>query len=482
MDSKQDNTNKMSQLNNDQLPDELLWENMEAGIFHKMEALASTPSPAKNKDHKLRILLGLLLLLLGIILSSLYYSSNQADSQITTELAQSHSYPAVTKLPAETDRAIKEARVPASTAPLNIDVQSEVSQAYSPQHDTKENTATVDSKKNPSQTEKQIAWPETPTSSEGKITNAVDFSQNSLHAKQETNDDAELTIVEKLSPISSPHSPVPAAVNPLASQYEIFPVVSQIIKKDTGATLTISPVEPANPIRKNRPTQLWFTGGASWWREGYSSTKPERAAFEQTIVSHQGQFSYVKPLKHNLILLTGLQYQKLESRLNWNTLIPNFEVTLEDTIVQIQRNAITGEVNEIRGDVTLEVTANRQVQHYNSFSVLQVPFGMGKTWEGSSLQAHLLVGGVANISFSDKGRTLYQTELIEYNSPSADFWTDNFKFGAILSGGLSYRITEKFGLISLFQYQHSLSNWSQEQGIVMRPRILNVSVGVKYSL
>lgn len=482
MDSKQDNTNKMSQLNNDQLPDELLWENMEAGIFHKMEVLASTLPLAKKKDHKRRILLGLLFLLLGAILSSLYYLSNQTDSQNATELAQSHSNPVNPEFSAEADKTVIEAEVPASTTPPSIDVQSEVPQTNSPQRDAKQNTTTVDSKENPGQPATQIARSETPINSEKKSTNAIDSSQYSREVKPDNSDETELLISEKLSSNSSPNSPAPAAVNQLTNQLKLEPIVSQTSKKDIGLTLTTFPIEPLHPIRKIRHKQLWLTGGASWWSEGYGSVKPERAAFEQTIVSHQGQFSYVKPLSNNLILLTGLQYQKLESRLNWNPLVPNFEVTLEDTIVQLQRNAITGEVTEIRGDVTLGVTANRQVQHFNSFSVLQVPFGIGKTWGEGSLQTHLLVGGVANISFSDKGRTLYQTELIEYNSPSADFWNGNLKFGAMLGGGLSYRITEKFDIISLIQYQHSLSNWSEEQGTIMRPRIFNWSVGVKYSL
>jgi len=129
----------------------------------------------------------------------------------------------------------------------------------------------------------------------------------------------------------------------------------------------------------------------------------------------------------------------------------------------------------------LTVPAERQVQHFNSFSLLQVPLGIGKTWGKGSLQSHLLVGGVANLSFARQGRTLYQAELIDYDDASSTIWTDKLSFSALWSGGLSYRITDRLGVVTLLQYQHSLSNWSTEQGITMRPSIFNWSLGVKYS-
>ena len=477
MDSKQDN-NKLRPQNEEQLPIELQWENMEANILLKMEALQAA-LPSNKKEKKRRRIFLVCLLLLGVLLSTLLILNDKPASENTVGIASSPTAP-VERTDVEERKEVREAdQLP---TPITEQLTLTKPQASRILQDNKqENGEAVEQNEEGSYAGNAVEMRETPSQDTPKLVSSEAFQQTTA-AKQANNVASVNLSTDETLTVDSPKSSSLTPVDLLVEHKVMTPVVAQTSEKEATLPAVKLPAESSCPTFKTRSSQLWLTGGASWWSAGYGNTKPERAEFEQAILSTQGQFSYVQPVKKDLFLLLGLQYQQLESRLNWNTQIEDYEITLEDTIIQIRRNAITGATTEIRGDVTLTVPAERKVRHYNSFSLLQVPLGIGKIWQNGSLQSHLLVGGVANLSFSKQGRTLYQAELIDYDYSSSTIWTDKLSFSAMLSGGLSYRITDRLGIMTVVQYQQSLSNWSTEEGITMRPSILNWSLGVNYSL
>lgn len=478
MDSKQDN-NKLRPLKNEQLPIELQWENMEAGILNKMEALQSAVPTDKKEQPRRRILL-ICLLLLGVLLPTLFFLNHKPASENPVDFTSSPAVPAERTDLEEVNEVGKAAPLPTTATEQPAAAKANAPQAYVPLDNKQESRIAVEQNEAYSPTEIASALVETPSNDPKKPTSYVTAEHISVN-KQESNVTSTMLNTDHQLKVSSTDPASLTPVDQLAERKEMTPVVSQSSKEEVVLPALALSTTAACPIFKTHSAQVWLMGGASWWSAGYGNTKPERADFEQTILSSQGQFSYVQPMKKDLFLLVGLQYQQLENRLNWDTQLEDYQLTLEDTIIQIRRNAITGATTEVRGDITLTVTAERKVQHFNSFSLVQVPLGIGKTWGKGSLQPHLLVGGVANLSFSKQGRTLYQAELIDYDD-SSSIWTDQLSFSAMLSGGLNYRITDRLGMMMVIQYQHSLSNWSTEQGITMRPSILNGSFGVNYSL
>ncbi|MCB9289495.1 MAG: hypothetical protein H6560_19470 [Lewinellaceae bacterium] len=111
---------------------------------------------------------------------------------------------------------------------------------------------------------------------------------------------------------------------------------------------------------------------------GYSKSKPERYAYERTIISHQVRLHYTHPLKKDLALLLGLQFQQLENRFDWSAAVNDYTITLTDTVVQIQINKLTGEQTVVRGDIELTVPAKRTVRHYNTTQLFQIPLPLVK--------------------------------------------------------------------------------------------------------
>ena len=215
---------------------------------------------------------------------------------------------------------------------------------------------------------------------------------------------------------------------------------------------------------------------------GYGQAKPERYAYERTIISHQAGLHYIHPLKKDFTLLLGLQFQQLENRFDWSAAVDDYTITLTDTVVQIRTNTLTGEQTVVRGDVELTVPAKRTVRHYNTTQLFQIPLAIGKTWAVKSWQADVFIGSTLNIFSANEGRTLYQGELLDYDGTHTGFANNRWKIHGMLMGNLTYRLSNHVGITGGIQFQKSLSNWSTEQNIQMHPHVIIGKIGLQYTL
>jgi hypothetical protein len=207
----------------------------------------------------------------------------------------------------------------------------------------------------------------------------------------------------------------------------------------------------------------------------------ERKDYKQTKISFQGQVNYIHTLKKNYTILIGLQYQQLESQLDWSLDLEDYTITLTDTIVEVHTSLISGKEKVIRGDVDLVVPAKRMVRHHNQIRLIQIPFAVGKTWVSKKWQMDLLVGGSLNVLSKNKGRTLFENEIRDYNGSDTGFFKNQWTVNAMLSGRLTYHLNQHWGLSSGLQFQKSLSNWSTEENVTMRPSVLLLDVGLSYT-
>lgn len=225
--------------------------------------------------------------------------------------------------------------------------------------------------------------------------------------------------------------------------------------------------------------RIIFDGGVTFWDPGYDNA-PERESYESALASYHLQANYLHPLKNNFFLMVGLNYQQLESVFDYETTIDDYRITLYDTIVGVENNLINGEQNVLRGDVELMVQADRRVKHYNKTRLLQLPFGLGKTWHQRRFQTDLLLGGVVNLWTQNQGRTLYQGQVVDYKGQSNAVISNQWSIHAMLGTRLTYHLNESIGLSTGIQLQKSLSNWSNEEITTMRPLIFNWHVGTSY--
>lgn len=228
--------------------------------------------------------------------------------------------------------------------------------------------------------------------------------------------------------------------------------------------------------------QFMLESGITFWNEGYGNTNPERAQYEAPIPSFQIQGSYLHGLKGGYFLLGGLQFQQLDSKLEYNNTIEDYPVTLKDTILQVQQNLLTGKETIIRGDAIQTVRAERRVRHYNRTQLLRTSLAFGKAWQFNSFQTDVYLGGAFGAIIGNDGRMFSGDDILDYSGLSTPFYQNRWIVHGIFGARLHYFPYERIGITTGFQAQRSLMNWSSRDEIRFFPTSMSLQLGVSYSL
>lgn len=240
---------------------------------------------------------------------------------------------------------------------------------------------------------------------------------------------------------------------------------------------------PLPALQNTRPLQqLTIEGGLSFWDEGYGDTNPEREQYEAPIPSFQIQGAYTRGLKGSYFLMVGLQYQQLDSKLEYSNIIEDYPVTLEDTILQVQQNLLTGKETVIRGDAVQTVRAERRVRHYNRTQLLRTSLAFGKAWQFNRFQTDVYLGSTFGAVIGNEGRMFSGDDILDYSGLSTPFYQNRWTVDGLLGARFHYFPFERVGITTGFQAQRSLMNWSSQDEIRFFPTSLGVQLGVSYSL
>lgn len=483
-----------------QYPSELNWENMEEGILNRMEELQSEskPQPVKPFPWKRSTLILIGIIIAGISLIPRIYTplENEAitdSSSISTEPIKVESSNSASNH--RNNMNILEVTSANSTTQLENEILgSQVNEKSIVENSNFNSTITSNNNDLRSAKDLQIIPPndnDLESIGELKIINSNDITKGLQYPNKNSNTFT-ITKNESTELLESKTTPSSLNENVLlgkpsntfeeVSFLSIPSIVFPLEKKLNPINLTIKSAVVFEK-KKTAPVRFLAMGEVSMWNMGYGNTKPERDEYETAKVSFGTQLNFIKPLKKDFSLMIGLKYQQLESQFEWKNTITNYNLTLVDTIIEIQNNLITGEQTEVRGDIDFVVSADRIIKHYNKVQFFQIPFAIGKTWKlNKKLQADIFVGGSVNISSIHKGRTIYQGEISNYNDISKDIFNSQLRLNGLVNGKLTYNLNDHFGVVTGFEYQRSLMNWSNEENINMFPNVVSWQLGVSYSI
>ena len=456
------------------LPPELDWEQMEEGILQKMDALEAEEQKKKRPFGWLfggRGALALTLLLLGIVAMLALYPGSpfRASSQAEGEVSLNQQPPTVSPEQTSTaDESRREAFTGKGKAePAAKETPGTLRPDEAGPMGTEEASArgegltTAGQAIAPPLAERPLAAAPTRPAATQPIAPTASGAGRSEEQASEGSAIEGLARLSHRGAFYLPLSAVPLAADCLASPA----VLSE----------TMAPA----PRPRGR---LTAAVGSNLWSPGFGREQPERAAYETSLLSYQARLSYLRPLGRQWTLMVGVQYQRLESRFERTFDIEGFEVLLTDVVLERENNLITGKVRERRGDITVTVPATRSITHFNATELYQAQLALGRTWTHGRLQADALVGASINLLTHNQGRTLYQGEVKSYAGAATDFLANQGKLNGLISGRLTYRLSERWGLVAGLQLQQSLLNWSLEPGTPMHPTVMGMELGLSYRL
>lgn len=218
----------------------------------------------------------------------------------------------------------------------------------------------------------------------------------------------------------------------------------------------------------------------STWKMNWDSEMSVETDLEKELWSFGYGARYQRNIKNNLFIRVGLDYQRLERRLEWNEIIEDYPLELKDVILSYQQNAVNSELVPIIGDTIVYVHAERNVRHFNRSEQIQIPFSLGYKKSVGQLQANFSGGVALAIWKRHQGQSIDDGILASYTE--RPIFNSDISISGFVEAGISYPISRKISIGFSLMAQKMYSNWSYSNEFVIRPTVFDSRFIVNYNL
>lgn len=433
---------------NSEIPDGLDWASMEAGIFAKMEAIQA----AQTKKKKRRFIGLFFIALVTITASALFLLNTSKGGPFVPDTT-----PKAQKLYAS-DSSVETIQNIEALA-LNSDgLKSK--QIGVPLALSKPNVVGTPSDQNTEKNgiqQRNSAKQRSPVTASDVESNPTQLSliSTNTHAPIEAVDDSSILAVD-------------------------FPKNLLETQLQNESTLLQEP-EKSTPPSMNFMSRFGLDFGLSTWGNASNSEDWKDQTYLQSQTSYQVQGYYQKSVGRSTFILGSIQYQSLNSRLSYRKTLYDYPLVLEDTVVAIHRNLVTGQMEKLYGDVTTTTTAERIVIHHNTTTLASFTLAYGTLWEFQNIQGDIYAGLALNTITQHTGRAVYMDEIVDLRGPQNPLIQTSSKTSIIAGARLHYPLGDHFSLTSNVHVQQSLVNWSSLGMPALYPIIAGLNFGVSYA-
>ena len=447
-----------------QIPDELQWEHMEDGIYSKMDEINHQDADRKNR----RILFLLFLSFAALLLAFAFLYQESSTENNATSLAITPSDP----LSQPDEQLLKSNELNTPESDLDIKRKKESENTFTPSFGALQSKE-INLDKTPENSQANHSSPystaqarhKAPDIHSSQLLPEEPFTPRRTEGMTRENINTENTISRRIADLD------------FINHSLLLLNIERRLPEDAFSGIT-------NKVQASKGLDylIRFSSGISTWDFGYGSTDPIRKEYEKSRLSFTAQVNYQHFIHKRYFLITGLVYQQLESRLDWSDNIDDYRVALEGVVIGTKTNALTGETEEVRGDVEVGVEAERIVRHHNRHTLIQLPLGMGMQHQFGALNWFIQTGASVNIRGHSTGRILQPDNVYNYDGTSNKFYQNSWAINGFVETGLGLPLNHAWNLNAAIGYQKAWSNWSLENGVQMRPQIFSLQLGLAYQI
>lgn len=466
----------MKEDNNNPLPPEFDWENMKEGIFAKMQASEglqnSQVSPKKSQRKT-----GIIFLLLALLIAIPYALFERTKSSNNQDLGKPENI--IKNYPQKTNRA---------NSPQSEMEEIEKTPTLSPINVSKSNAKSIrqsEKKTGNDHTLSEILEEKTSlargTWSKGVRDNGADSAASKNNSKATLiSQYPTMKTFKSYDAIEDYLSFINPSNTKIHEEWDDFAWPS--LGWGKGAVNAFDGKFTKKHSSNNFSDFLSLEGGLTLWNEAYRGDKPENAQYQRAITSYQIQAHYTKYFRVNYFFQSGFQFQMLESKFQYQNTIENYPIIIRNTLLRVQNDLISGQYENIYGDLETRVQAQHRVIHYNKTKLFKASFAAGRSWQLNTLQIDLYAGAALNTLVNNNGRMFYQDTIVNYNGTSNAIIRNQLMVDGILGARLHYPLRNSVNLTAGFQGQRSITNWSKVEGLRLYPWSLGLQFGLSYRL
>ncbi len=458
------------------LPEELSWESMQAGIYDKMGQ--------KKKKRRLLIWWLLPILIGGGIGMFLYFGEVEN-----------------TNLPVEIDKQNKVIASPISK-PYVSNSKENIASIQST------NSSEIDSQSTDNKTEantNQAIVSKVFKRSKNTVILASDQSKSFANQIQQT----EQTPILKTEQINISSNPIDIVstenkianqgysdlMNPYAPKpYFMIEPLTLLFNDDLNTlfsrTITMPQVSTTLPAQNKKSEyfgsmDLMVNTGISFWNIGKPATLQLNSELHKALISEKELPGFSMAIRHDIsinksfFVTSMIDYQRLYSIFSYDG-IKTAPKQVDDIIISIHDNLISGEKTYVRGTASVNENVTRKLQHRNemvrsSFSLLP---GLQHNVRNWAFKVN--AGPTIGLFTTGKGKTLWNDEVVTYDGDLPQY-NNSIKIGFTSSAIVKYYVSQRWFLHSSVLYQKYLTNHSADPTQIIKPSLWNISAGVGYS-
>jgi hypothetical protein len=273
-------------------------------------------------------------------------------------------------------------------------------------------------------------------------------------------------------------------IEPLA-----LPSFDSVISMQTGSLPTSKRplIFPLNNSKNKYlgAMDMMASAGISWWSLGTPITLVLNTENHKATITEKELPSFNFAIRNDIsinkyfFVSSLIDYQQLYSVFSYDG-VKTKTTAVDDVVISITENLITGEQSIVRGSANSKVTTARKLQSKNeqirsTFSLLPgIQFATAK-WTFK-----VNIGPTISLFSKGEGKTLWNEEIETYNG-DLPHYNNKIKIGVTSSVLVKYQFAQQWYIHANVLQQKQYTNHSADQTKIIKPNIWSLNAGVGYS-
>lgn len=437
-----------------EVPPGLDWESMEAGILSKMRSMQA-------ERRKQRVLILLSIPLFAIITVGVYFST-QHRIQDSTDLISNFSAHSAPLDSEEVETNLVQRSTPISSVSLSAtSAGSSNFKGAEQEWAVRVNESSTNEMAKENLRPFRTSFPSTLVRGSNAYT-SVGSDENTDRS------------------LASDSSSMPSLAEPLVGSIETTNTLAQKGLGSHKDSAQGKDIRAPRSKAKNLGLRYGIESGLSAWTNVSNPTDWRNQSYTAPQVSHQFQGYVQKAFSTSTFMIAAVQFQQLNSRLDYHKTLANYNLILTDTVVQVNRDLVTGQLEKVYGDVNEVITAERIVIHHNASRIFKGALGFGHNLNFRGVHADVYYGmSVAGFSHHE-GRTVLNDEVIDLTPGQNNVINTKLAVDAIAGGRVYYPLNSTASLTCGVNVQQSMTNWSILEARALYPLSVGLNFGISF--
>lgn len=243
-------------------------------------------------------------------------------------------------------------------------------------------------------------------------------------------------------------------------------------------------IEITNPaLNKKEKSEIKnsisISGGILSSATNYGNTSVDiiKSKYEKDALGYSFGLGYNRVISDKFSLNTGIDYSILRIILDYEE-TTSYAEQRDNLLLSMDINTITGDTIKTYGTGTITGKQTRKVLHYNTHKVISIPLIVLYNIQKSKFRYTVGLGPVLNYNLSANGRTIYAIDDFQTIDKS---YFKKMTVGMQAKLGINYSINKRYFIGFNIHYTSPINKWNSSSEFTLSRNLFGSNVSVGYT-